>query len=268
MLQLNSSFKQSVKSLVLSYEQFTNSRFYKLRAETNGMLLPIVYRKMYDLCSQLPDLDIIEVGGATGTGSVALAWALKDQQKQSKLIVVEKCEGGTRVDVGGYAENLQLINSHFSKFGVSEQIRLFPKELTFNNGNEAISLIQTPQLAAFVHDADGRIDRDFFLFWPLLCEGGLIIIDDYANEANYQPISERHPLGGAKLILTYRLLNQIIKWGLFKPTHKIGKTIFGIKPSNADFSRFDLATCAKIVDEIEAERQAYLASQKIPVSAI
>ncbi|WP_206756961.1 class I SAM-dependent methyltransferase [Tolypothrix sp. FACHB-123] len=223
---------------------------------------------MYDLCCQLPDLDIIEVGGATGTGSVSLAWALKDQEKQSKLIVVEKCEGGTRVDVGGYAENLELIQSHFSKFGVSEQIRLFPKELTFENGEEAISLIKTPKLAAFIHDADGRIDRDFYLFWPLLCEGGLIIIDDYANEANYQPISERHPLGGAKLILTYRLLNQIMEWGLFKPTLKIGKTIFGIKPRNADFSRFNLATCQNIVAEIESERREYLASRARAVSVI
>ncbi|BAY25935.1 hypothetical protein NIES2100_57450 [Calothrix sp. NIES-2100] len=268
MQRIQKSIKQSLKNSFLAYEQITNSRFYKLREETNGMLLPIVYRKMYDLCSQLPDLDIIEVGGATGTGSVSLAWALKDQQKQSKLIVVEKCEGGTRTDVGGYAENLELIKNHFSKFGVSEQIRLFPKELTFKNGEEAISLVKTPKIAAFIHDADGRIDRDFYLFWPLLYEGGLIIIDDYANEANYQPISPRHPLGGAKLILTYRLLNQIIEWGLFKPTHKIGKTIFGIKPRNADFSRFNLATCQKIVADIESERREYLASPLMTLSSI
>ncbi|BAY32320.1 hypothetical protein NIES2107_42080 [Nostoc carneum NIES-2107] len=260
---MNSNFKAFLKNIFLYYEQVTNSKFYHLREQTNGMLLPLVYKKIYQLCLQLPDLDIIEVGGAAGTGSIAIGWSIRDSQKKSKLIVVEKCQGGTRTDVGGYTENLELIQKHFENFGVTEQVRLFPQELTFSNGQEAIALINTPKIAAFIHDADGRIDRDFYLFWPLLQPGGLIIVDDYANEAKFQPISDRHPQGGAKSLITYRLLNQMIEWGLFQTTYKVGKTIFGIKPPHADFSRFNLQTCQKIIAEVNNERSNYLEQREL-----
>jgi predicted O-methyltransferase YrrM len=251
---MNTSLKFFAKKILLSCEQVTNPKFYQLRKQTNGMLLPLVYKKIYQLCCQLPDLDIIEVGGAAGTGSIAIAWAMRDRKKKSKLIVVEKCQGGTRTDVGGYAENLELIQKHFESFGIREQVRLFPQELTFENGQEAIALINTPNISALIHDADGRIDRDFYLFWPLLQPGGLIIVDDYANEAKFQPISDRHPQG--------------IAWGLFKTTYKIGKTIFGIKPPNADFSRFNLETCQNIIEEVNQERNNYLEHRELSLSRI
>jgi predicted O-methyltransferase YrrM len=259
--------KSVLRNAYFFYERVNNPRFYNLRQQVNGMLLPIVYKKIYQLCYRLPDLDIVEVGGATGAGSIAIAWAIRDAKKNSKLIVVEKCEGGTRVDIGGYAENLQMIQKHFEDLGVREQLHLFPHELTFDNGKEVIALIKTPEISAFVHDADGRIDRDFYLFWPLLMPGGLIIVDDYANEAKYKAISDRHPTGGAKSMITHRLLNQIIEWGLFQPTLKIGKTIFGIKPHNADFSRFDLEKCKQIIQEVEQERTDFLKTrEKVLVS--
>lgn len=254
--------KSVARSVYLAFESAINSKFYSLRQQTNGMLLPIVYKRIYQLCYKLPDLDIVEVGGATGAASIAIAWAIRDAKKNSKLIVVEKCQGGTRTDIGGYDENLQLIQRHFEDFGVREQLRLFPHELTFEKGDEVIDLIQTPKISAFIHDADGRIDRDFYLFWPLLEPGGLIIVDDYANKESYKPISERHPTGSAKSMITYRLLNQIIEWGLFQTTHKIGKTIFGIKPYNADFNRFDRKVCQQIVETVERERDDCLKSHE------
>lgn len=254
--------KSVAKSVYLASESATNSKFYNLRQQTNGMLLPIVYKRIYQLCYDLPDLDIVEVGGATGATSIAIAWAIRDAKKNAKLVVVEKCQGGTRIDVGGYDENLRLIQQHFEDFGVREQLRMFPHELTFEKGKEVIDLIKTPKISAFIHDADGRVDRDFYLFWPLLEPGGLIIIDDYANKANYQPVSDRHPTGGAKSMITYRLLNQIIDWGLFQTTHKIGKTIFGIKPYNADFNRFDREVCQQIINTVEQERDDFLKSRE------
>jgi predicted O-methyltransferase YrrM len=250
--------KSVVRDAYLAYEAAANPKFYNLRKQTNGMLLPVVYKKIYKLCYDLPDLDIVEIGGATGAASIAIAWAIRDSNKSAKLIVVEKCEGGTRVDVGGYSENLQLIQKHFEDFAAYDQLHLFPHELTFANGKEVIDLIKTPNISAFIHDADGRVDRDFYLFWPLLQPGGLIIVDDYANEAKYQSVNERHPTGGAKSIITYRLLNQIIEWGLFQTTHKIGKTIFGIKPHNADFNRLDLEVCEQIIKGVEQERNDFL----------
>lgn len=176
--------------------------------------------------------------------------------------MVEKCEGGTRSDVGGYEDNLNLIQEHFKKFNAEDQIVLFPQEVTFENGSEVISLMQTKQISAFIHDADGRLDRDFSLFWNLIIPGGLIVVDDYADEPKYKPISERHPQGGTKSVMTYRLLNQMIEWGLFKTTKKIGKTIFGYKPADADFSRFDLEVCNQIIEGVNQERDNFLQERK------
>ena len=255
---MNKTFKFILKKVYFLYEAVTNYRFYNLRKQTNGMLWPVVYKTMYEQCRNLPDLDIIEIGGATGAGSVAIAWGMKDANKKSQLIVVEKCEGGTRSDVGGYDDNLALIQEHFNKFDVNDKITLFPQEVTFDNGNDVISLVTTKTIAAFIHDADGRLDRDFLLFWPILKSNGLIIVDDYADEPKYKPISERHPQGGTKSVMTYRLLNQIIEWGLFKTSKKIGKTIFGYKPADADFSRFDLEVCNQIIEGVKRERDNFL----------
>ncbi len=255
---MHKSIKSVFKKVYFFYEAVSNYRFFNLRKQTNGMLWPIVYKTIYEQCRQLPDLDIIEIGGATGAGSIALAWGMKESNKQSRLIVVEKCEGGTRSDVGGYTENLALIQEHFKQFDTGDKITLFPHELTFDNGHEVISLVNTKEIAALIHDADGRIDRDFFLFWNLLKPGGLIIVDDYANEPKYKPISERHPQGGTKSVMTYRLLNQMIQWGLFKTSKKIGKTIFGYKPADADYSRFDLEICNQIIENVQKERNEFL----------
>ena len=126
---MNENFKSVLKKGYFLYEAVTNYKFYNLRKETNGMLWPIVYKTMYEQCRKLPDLDIIEVGGATGAGSIAIAWGMKESNKQSRLIVVEKCEGGTRNDVGGYEDNLFLIQEHFKKFKADDKITLFPQEV-------------------------------------------------------------------------------------------------------------------------------------------
>ncbi len=255
---MNKNLKSVLKKIYFFYEAVTNYRFYNLRTQTNGMLWPVVYKYMYQQSRKLPDLDIIEVGGATGAGSIAIAWGMKESDKKSRLIVVEKCEGGTRSDVGGYEDNLNLIQEHFEKFDANDKITLFPQEVTFDNGNEVISLVETKEISAFIHDADGRLDRDFALFWNLLMPGGLIVVDDYADEPKYKPICERYPQGGTKSVMTYRLLNQIIEWGLFKTSKKIGKTIFGYKPADADFSRFDLEVCNQIIEGVKQERDNFL----------
>lgn len=238
-------------------------RFYALRKEARGMLNPVVYKKMYDLARDLPDLDIVEIGGAAGAGSIALAWALKDSGKSSKLIVVEKCEGGTRSKFGDYDDNLQTIHHNLERFGVRDQIVVFPHELTFENGGEVTSLVRTRQIAALIHDADGRLDRDFALFWPLLRPGGLIIVDDYENKTQYKPGSRLRPHGGIKKVLTYRLVNKFIEWGLFEPYVTLRGTVFGYKPPHAEFKLFDLDACSSIVEEVERERRTYLAQRGV-----
>lgn len=117
-------------------------------------------------------------------------------------------------------------------------------------------MITSKQIAAIIiHDADGRIDRDFYFFYPRLIPGGAIIIDDYSDKNVYRPYSPARPSGVSKKIFCYRLLNQFIEWGLFVKSFIAGSTILGQKPVTADFTKFNLEKCQKIIDKIIAQRR-------------
>ena len=117
-----------------------------------------------------------------------------------------------------------------------------------------------------MHDADGRIDRDFVLLWSVLRPGGLIVVDDYENRASFQPVSPRSPDGGTKSLLTFRLLKQFMRWGLVTRRRVVGNTFFGCKPENADFRLFDSAVCHRILRDVEAERDTYLLSRATSIA--
>jgi predicted O-methyltransferase YrrM len=238
--QMSSALRTIAQKAYHRYLRLRTPRFYKLKQQTNGMLNPMIYRKMYNLIYKLPDLDIVEIGGAAGSASIAMGLALKESGKSSHLLVIERCEGGSRVKYGGYQDNYKIITENFRRFDVEEKIILYPHEITLDTGKEAISFIKTTEIAAFLHDADGRLDRDFFLFWPLLRPGGLIIIDDYAKQGSY------------KHVITYDLLNQIIEWKLFNPAFKIRNTIFGYKPFDSDIRRLDLHVCSQLINKHQA----------------
>jgi len=235
------------------------ARWKALKADARGMLHPKVYRELYHLARGLPDQDIVEIGGAAGAGSIALALGIRDSGKAARVIVIEKLEGGSRLDIGTRWDNLHLIEQNFSNHGVREQICLFPHELTFENGGGVKALVRNSTLAALVHDADGRVDRDIFLFWNLLRENGSIVIDDYADSpAKFRPVSSRYPSGGIKNVLTFRLTNLMIDWGLIEVVEIVGNTLFGIKPPGASFQPFDLDACQAIITQVERERDARL----------
>jgi len=240
-----------------------SARWESLKAEAAGMLDPAVYRELYRLGRDAPDLDVVEIGGAAGAGTIALALGMKESGKHSGVIVAEKLEGGSRLEVGDRAANLRHIEGNFEKFGVAGQVRLFPREVTLQTGPEIAALVRTKEIAALVHDADGRIDRDFLLFWPLLREGGAIVIDDYADApSKFRPISPRYPLGGIKPVVTFRLTNRMIDWGLLRVTQQVGHTLFGVKPPGADFTRFDRSVCDRLIEEVERERDAALHARR------
>jgi len=225
---------------------------------SSDLLRPPVYRRYYEVARDLPDYPVVEVGAASGASSIALAWGMQDSNKTSSLIVVEKCEGGSRMDYGDYSDNYDIIVQNFHKFNVQDRIKLYPHYLTFENGHEVQALIDSDHIAALVHDADGRVDRDFALFYDKLVDGGRIIIDDYANIAKFKPPSARVPDGGTKMLTTYRLVNQLRDWGLLAVDEILEGTLFGHKPSGVDTGRLDLTVCEQIVTDVIAERDAHL----------
>lgn len=239
-----------------SWYRLRYPRFWALGKQAGGMLAAPVYKRMYEEIQQVPDLDVIEVGGASGAGSIALYQGMREAGKKARLIIVEKCEGGSRIEHGGYDDNLVRLQTHLARFGATQNVEIFPHAMTTDNVSDVVSLITSPELGAFVHDADGAIDRDFAAFWPRTVAGGLIVIDDYEAKHRYVPVSARYPDGGSKGVLTYRLLNQFIEWGLFEPMVLIGLTMFGHKPTGADFSRFDQERCDAIRAELDREYAA------------
>lgn len=243
----------------LYYLVFHN-RFFQIRRKCNGLCLVSVYKEIYKRALDLPDYDIVEVGGAAGASSIAFALALKESGKNSQVVVIEKCSGGTRSSYGGYDDNYRILTDNFISFEVDAYITLYPQALTVEKGPEVLSLINTKWISAFASDADGRIDRDFFLFWPRLIHGGMIVIDDYPRHISSETEKEEYyRTGRFKEVLTYELLNLFVSWGLFMPVKRVSNTIFGKKPKGADFEKFDMQICHDIVEDI---KNAYLECAK------
>lgn len=215
-----------------------HGRFYVLQQETDGLLSPAQYERIYEEVKPAPDMDWVEIGGAAGTASVAVCWALKERRKQGRLVIVEKCEGGSRASYGGKTENLARLERNLIRYGVADFTRLFPHYMTFQNGAEVVKLVQTRQIAGLLIDADGWLHRDFYFLWERLVPGGTIIVDDY--QENRDP----------KHDLTFHLLNRLRDWGLFEEQFRLDATVFGRKPSGGDIGKLDLAECEAIVERI------------------
>lgn len=218
-------------------------RFYKLQRATEGLLSPAAYKLIYERMRAAPDLDTVEIGGAGGSASIAIAWAKIESGQASNHIVVEKLEGGSRGRYGGFEDNLDRFNRHLAQFGAKERIRLFPHHLTKDNGHLVLDMIETGRIAGLMCDADGRLDRDFALFLPLIHPQGAIIIDDY------------HPSRSWKHAMTYRLLNQFVAWKLFILEATPTGMAFGRPHPEADVARIDPDVCADIIDSVRSDFQ-------------
>lgn len=228
-------------SLAKAVKRARYGRFATLQVDTAGMLPPPVYRRIYELVRQAPDLDTIEIGGASGSASIAFAWAKDEAGHKSHHIVVEKFEGGTRRRFGGYEDNLERFWRQITQFDAANRIKLFPHYLTVANSAELLGLVETGRIAGFMCDADGRLDRDFRLFLPMIDQRGFVVIDDY------------HPSRSWKHALVYRLLNRFIDWKLFILEDQISSTVFGRPHPERNLSRIDGDECAEILDSVRVD---------------
>jgi len=219
-------------------------RFGHLRWRTDGLLHAEVYERLYEEARALPEGDIVEVGGASGAGSIALAWGRKDSGRSGDVVVIEKCEGGSRDLYGDWSSNFERFNRHVELFGVADRIRLHPRAIDIDSGPEIEPLIHSDRIAGLVLDADGRLYRDFHLFWERLAPNGLIVVDDY------------HPDRSRKHATTRVLLDLLSEWDLFRRDDALGDTVFGHKPEGASFGKFDLEHCRRVFEETRAAYEA------------
>lgn len=238
-------------------------RFQAMVDDVGGMMSASVYATIYERVRTLPVAGgVIEIGPYRGASTIAMAWGLQDSGRAvaGPVVTVEKADGGQWEEPGKtHEDNISVLRANLERHRVAELVTVFPERASDENSSEVIALLGDAPLAVLSHDADGHIDRDFRLFWPLLEPGGLIVVDDYRETtAKFQRPDERRPQGGIKGPLTWRLLNQFIEWGLFTPLETVGETTFGLKPEGADFSRFDEAVCDEIYRGVIRDRDAYL----------
>lgn len=221
-------------------------RFKQMAKASFGMLPARMYLRYYREVLKLPDHDIIEIGGGGGAGSVAMGWALKEAGRKGRVVVVEKCEGGSRSRRGDYSSNVERFEENLHFHGVADHVKLFPHYLSEENAGEVLALVQTDQIAGLVHDADGLVHRDFLLFWDRLIDNGLIIVDDFEPILRATKSKDGQTKHNYKKLLTYCIVSKLIEWGLFEPTFYRNNTLFGRKPVGGDLKRLDRGLCEEL----------------------
>lgn len=207
--------------------------FSALKARTNGMLTVEIYRAIYNRAAVLPDMPFVEIGAASGTATIAIASAYDRTGKRSKILAVEKCHGGSRRQYGGYTENLAILKRNLSQYGVSDKVVLFTGNLYHETASSLLEMVENQAIAGFMHDADGRLDRDFALFWPRTIDGGVIIVDDCPAELDLEHLIRTRGSSGRKFYMAAVAWAIIRDAGLVDRIERMGTTIFARKPENS-----------------------------------
>jgi hypothetical protein len=196
-------------------------RFTVLQLETDGLLPVAAYQALYETFRAGPDLDVVEIGGASGAATIAIALALRERRAKAKIVVVEKFEGGTRTPYGGHAENLARFWRFLRLYRVDSYVRLWDGYLTDDDASQVRRLVETPRLAGLLLDADGRIHRDLRAFWDLIGPETEVFIDDV------------HPSLSVKHELTFRLVTRLVEQGWLEIRRRIENTVVARRCSSA-----------------------------------
>lgn len=212
--------------------------FLKIKVFCEGLMDVSIYRELAVVAMQAPPGNFIEVGAAQGAASISLAQGILSAKKPTTLYAFEKGEGGTRDLWGSREENLSLLQSNLSFFGVDSLVQVIP--LRIHEGKDHV--LSHGPFSLLLLDADGWIDRDLSLFYNLLVPGSWIIIDDYSPERDFR--SESTTCRYGKQYTTYVLTNYFLEQGFLQKEKRIGSTLFCRKPLHltreVSFSQEDL----------------------------
>ncbi len=217
--------------------------FIKLKKSTNGMLLPKQYKLIYNYASGLSDYkshNMLEVGGAHGSGTIAMASGIKNSGSDGEVFTFERMEGGSRAEYGGKDENLRIFTNNIKEYGVEDYVNLIPRGLTVEEDTPDVIENNAPY-AMLLHDADARIYRDFEHFYDLLLPGSIIIVDDYSS-------MERNNNG--KNYESYGYISHFIQQGYVEKIDTVGKLFIGMKPLDAETIEIDYDEITKIQEHM------------------
>lgn len=238
-------------------ELLSDDIFEKVRDRCNGMLDPRVYRTIFEAAKSASEGDFVEVGTAHGAATVALALGVRarpEARPATTIYSIEKIMGGSRAAYGGVAENTAIIEGNFRQFGVSDLI-----QLRIGDSEEvAAGLPKEKPISLLMLDADGRIDRDFALYYNRLTPGAKIIIDDCKDV----PRVKRAGSGKMKIDLKHKLTFHLVQYfcgkGLLENLENVNGTAFARKPlAIQEDVELDFAEIVRVYRELVFSEAAF-----------
>lgn len=250
----------------------------ELSGDAGGMLPWRTYRDYYEFARNHSGCSIVELGTGRGASTIALAAGLKDSGREGFVHAVDQffqhAPGGPHpASLREYGEatvdmNLTAFRDNLSRFHVKDKVKAQVSRTT----DALIDPASDGPFDMLVIDVDGYVDRDLEKYFDYLEHGSLIIIDDYRDSVNSRGVTnlerfsrlgvdkagekidrlssyERGRLLG-KHLLTYRLIERMVKLGLLEPLKNVRGTLFCRKPlGSAAFEAVWTASISRAVEE-------------------
>lgn len=206
----------------------------EIKQKCNGMLSAEMYQRIYEYAAKAPAGNFIEIGAAHGAATVCLGLAL-GEKSNFHVYSVEKIIGGSRDQFGGFSENKKTLEKNLAYFGVENHVELILEDVK----SAALKIPSGPPFSLMILDADGRINRDFGLFFDKLMPGAIVIIDDVSPGVRIKPLVKKFDVHQVKIDQKHRisslLLDVFCRHGLVEG-ELVGTTFFGKKLSGGKFS--------------------------------
>jgi precorrin-6B methylase 2 len=206
--------------------------FNKIAILCDGMLSPLIYRRVYEAALHSGGGMIVEVGTAHGAATVALALGLRDSEKHGRVITFGRGASDT-------------VKRNLKVFGVEDLVEVLTGDVAYT----ASAVPEGTEISVLMLDADGRIDRDFLQFFNQLAPHGTLIIDDYADVVRVHRVSLSTVQIDAKMRLTYLLLSHFKSKGIISAGRQFRHTYFGEKLCGPNY-QFDLAEILEVYRQI------------------
>jgi predicted O-methyltransferase YrrM len=194
----------------------------EVKAIANGMLALDVYERLYDIGSKLGSGLFLEVGTAHGAATISLALGAKSAGSDFKIITVDPFGGifSSRTRYGSVEDNIKIVRNNFVHFDVDSYVTVIAGTSANLIRDERVSGVKFLMV-----DADGRIDRDLALLFPILSDDATIVLDDIDGAVFSTHINNR-PMLDQKHRIANLLVDEFLKSGILREPERLGDTGF------------------------------------------
>jgi predicted O-methyltransferase YrrM len=155
-----------------------STEFHNLNANAVAMVHPDVLALMYHLAGYAKGA-VVELGAYVGGSAIAMAWGLRDRNREQKVVSVEL---GGKYDhpTVGTDDIVRDLRKNIKKYDMARY-----SEIVVGNSRDpqivrkVHDLVAGAKLGLLCMDSDGDVRADFALYGHLLDSNAYLIIDDY-----------------------------------------------------------------------------------------